>query len=78
LNKVIIFVVFCAHKVLSHCTNSHLDYFKDVFNTFSGPVSLNPIEAYGGVRQFSDLIKKNIYNIFLNESLRGLEQRDGE
>jgi len=34
-----------------------LDYFNGVFN-FSGPASFNSLEAYGGVVQLSDLIKK--------------------
>jgi len=40
--------------------------------------SFNPIEAYGEVIQLSDLIK-NIYCVRkMNESLTGLEQREGE
>jgi len=39
---------------LSHC---HLDYFNNVFNSFSGSASFNPLEADGGVIQLSDIIR---------------------
>ena len=62
---------------LSHW--SHLDYINDVFNTFSGPASYNVLEAYGGVRQLSDLIKNNLICVpKMNEGLTGLEQHEGE
>ena len=85
MNKVVIFV-FLAHKKysrrlinlrLSH--GSHLDYFNDVFTNFSGPASFDPIEAYGGVSQLSDLIKNILICVpKMNESLTGLEQHEGE
>jgi len=51
----LLFLCFFAHKKysrrlmnlrLSHC--SHLDYFNDVFNNFSGPTSFNhlPMEEW--------------------------------
>jgi len=36
---------------------SHLEYFNNVFNNFSGQASFNPLEAYGGAIQLLDLIK---------------------
>jgi len=61
---------------LSHC---HLDYFNNVFNNFSGSASFNPLEAYGGVIQLSDLIKNILIRVpKMNESLTGLEQHEGE
>jgi len=39
-----------------------LDYFNDVFN-FSGPANFNSLEAYGGVVQLSNLIKKKNLNL---------------
>ena len=77
---------FFAHKKysrrlinlrLSHW--SHLDYINDVFNNFSGPASFSPLEAYGGVRQLSDLIKNILICVLkMNEGLTGLEQHEGE
>ena len=62
---------------LSHC--SHLDYFNDVFNKFSRGTSFNPLEAYGGVIQLSDLITNILIRVpKMNESLTGLEQHEGE
>jgi len=78
LNKVL---VFFAHKKysrhlinirLSHC--NHLDYFNDIFTNFLGRQDTITIEAYGGVRQLSDLIKNILICVpKMNESLTGLE-----
>ena len=49
------------------------------FNTFSGPASYSVLEAYGGVRQLSDLIKNILICVpKMNEFLTGLEQHEGE
>jgi len=56
-----------------------LDYFNDVFNNFSGLASFNPLEAYRGVIQLSDLNKNNLICVpKMNESLTRLEQHEGE
>jgi len=52
-----------------------LDYFNNIFTNFW----VNNIEAYGGVRELSDLMKNILLCVpEMNESLTGLEQREGE
>ena len=80
-----LFLFVLAHKKysrrfinlrLGHC--SHLDYINDLYN-FSGPASFSPLEAYGGVRQRSDLIKNILICVpKTNEGLTGLGQHEGE
>jgi len=54
----------------------------DYFITF-GPASFDPLEAYGGMIQLSDLIKKYLHlcseDLFVvNESLTVLDYHEGE
>jgi len=50
-----------------------MDYFNNVFNNFSGPASFDPLEAYRGVIQLSDLFRKILISVpKMNESLTGL------